>query len=160
MRAKIRTLRSVEQTGKEMARLVRKYHADTVSLDGMTLPQAYDVVKNIPYRADPKNVETLHRPIYVLNGQAICADCDDKSITLGAYLYRKGIPFYFIASSAKPGNPPPLHHVWIMASIQGRNIPIDPTYPHNTIFQAPKYTRLKPLTSMIVNKKIPKGGLS
>ncbi len=137
---------SVNGTGQEMRRLVENYHTDAAKFDNMSLEAAFNIVKNLPYKADRK--EVLHRPAFILSDSAIYRDCDDKSILLGSILYRKKIPFRFVAVSGKPDKK--LHHVLIIAKVNNENKVLDATYPQNEIFKyKKKVTAVKPITDWV-----------
>lgn len=140
---------NVTGTGREMQRLVQNYHSDASKFDNVSLETAFNLVKNLPYKKDRR--EVLHRPKYILNSKAIYRDCDDKSILLGSILYRKNLPFRFIAVSGKPDKK--LHHVLIIAKIDNENKILDATYPQNEIFRyKKKVTAVKPITEWIKKK--------
>jgi hypothetical protein len=148
----VKKLRDVYQTGEQMERLVKTYHRDVKDLDGWNIFKAFRYVANIPYIRDPKNIELLHRPKFVRSQKARFRDCDDKMILFGAWLYRQGIPFKFLAVSHKKDGS--LHHVLIQAKFRnGKKKILDPTYPKNKIFQHKPITGRKDITGWITNRQ-------
>ena len=143
----VRPLHSVNQTGSEMERLVRTYHADIDHLVHLPLKSFYDLTKRLPYKPDPKFQEFVQRPSFTLSGQARHRDCDDKAVLMGAYLYKNNVPFRFVAVSHRKDRP--LHHVLLQANIGGKNKIIDPTYPKNRLFHFAKPERFYPITRWI-----------
>ena len=126
---KIRPLESPQDTAREMRRIVETYHSDLGDLVNLPINEFYELVKALPYRADPKGLEFVSRPLYTLKKDFPIRDCDDKAVLLGAYLYANGIPFKFIGSSKKSDGS--LHHVYVNALINGKELVLDATYPHN-----------------------------
>jgi hypothetical protein len=132
-----RPLKNVKYTGKLMRELSVRYANDVSMFAHLSIIEFYDMVKNIPYKEDPKKVEFLQRPYYTLNQRGKGGDCDDKCIVMGAYLALAGIPFRFVAYGKKADGR--LHHVIVEALItndnntQGKWVHLDPTYSYNTI---------------------------
>lgn len=81
----------------------------------------------IRYTRDIVGVETLHTPSYTL--RAGVGDCDDKSTLLAAMLRGIGHPaeLGFRAIGTDPGRPNHFGHVYVVAFLGGRRIPLDPT---------------------------------
>ena len=142
-------LKNKDQTGKEMHRLIGRYSSDLNSIyvrkDGkmipfssLTLMEAFDIVRRIPYRQDIKPIEVIARPNGILKNAPVGMDCKKKAILIAAYLKERGIPFRLIASSRKPNKR--IHHVFPQANIAGKWLNMDATYSHYKPFQ------LKPVT--------------
>lgn len=134
----VRPLKNVKYTGKLMEELAVWYQRDVAEYFHLSLIQFYDFIKNIPYKADPKEHEFLQRPYYTLKQRGKGGDCDDKCICLGSYLAAAGIPFRFVALGNDSGPNARLHHVITEALIEDskgnkRWIHLDPTYSYNTI---------------------------
>jgi hypothetical protein len=148
-----KTLGSVQDTGREMERLVRQYHLDVSPFDDYTLEEFYNLVKKIPYRPDPESIEFVQRPRYTLSkwNTPLACDCDDKAITMGAWLYRHGIPFQFLAVSNRPDKK--LHHATLRAWINGKECIIDATYPKNELFVTKPITYEEKISSIIKKEK-------
>lgn len=135
-----RPLKNVKYTGKLMEELSIRYQDDVAEHCHLSLMQFYDLVKNIPYKEDPKKIEFLQRPYYTLNQRGQGGDCDDKCICLGSYLTIAEIPFRFVAVGKDGGPKGRLHHVVVEALLDdptGRKIwfHLDATYNFNTIGQ-------------------------
>lgn len=130
---------SIFATGALMAETVAKYHEDVSFLDDESLEYCFHYVASLPYIPDPEDGEYLSRPKASLSPNAKFRDCDDKAIILGCCLYRREIPFYFIAVSENKNKD--IHHVLIELAkpekdktLQGFNKKVrflDATYPEN-----------------------------
>jgi len=135
-------LKSKNQTGREMYRMIAATAGDLkkvfynvggrpVSADKLPLVQWFNIVKNIPYRRDPKPREILARPAHILGFEKLGADCKKKSLLMAAWCKQNNIPFRFIASSRRKDKK--VHHVFPQARIAGQWLPLDATYKRNTI---------------------------
>lgn len=149
MRANFNAVRLTDpkQTAKEMVRLCTVYAGDLGTLARLPLPRYFDLIRKLPYKADPKNAETLSRPKFLLEKDYSFRDCDDKAILMGAWLYLNKIPFGFYASSVKPNRQ--LHHVWTVARLNGRNVVLDPTYRHHKLGELPKRDQITRIQKLI-----------
>ena len=99
---------------------------------GILIPRLQEVfkkIKNLPYRPDPVNVETLMRPAYTMNMQGSGGDCDCKALALASYAKLNSIPYRFIAIR-RPGRKS-LHHVALEMYTSNRWLFLDPTYRFN-----------------------------
>lgn len=150
-------LGDVQRTGREMLRLSRDYSADVAAFDCYTLPQFYNLVKSLTYKKDPPGIEHISRPAAILSKKSRYRDCDDKAVTVAAYLIRKNrkarngreiIPWRFVASALGGKK---LSHVFVEAMIDGRARVLDATYPRNILFAEKPYTSYQPLTSWQIN---------
>ena len=146
----IKRLRSVNQTGYQMARLVKDYWTDVLFFSNTPLIKFFNLVKRLKYIPDARGIEIIHRPKHVLNPKAKYRDCDDKAILLGAYLYMKKIPFRFIAVSNRPDKT--IHHVLIQAKVYNKSRLLDGTYPKNKIFKFKPIHYFKPISKWLVRK--------
>lgn len=130
-----------------MHELVRKYYTDMAPYASNTLYEIYNLIKNIPFRFDPPNMEVLKRPYYTMNQIGPGGDCDDKSIALASWAVLNDIPYRFIGvGRKKPGQKPwqkiLLSHVYTELYINGTWIPADVTYAFNTLgYQKSGYDR-------------------
>lgn len=148
MQVNTQNLIDVSQTAREMERLVRLYALDVKPLSRLSLESFYNMVCKLSYKRDPKGVEIVSRPLYVLNSNSSFRDCKKKSILMGAYLFLKKIPFAFWASSSRPDKK--IHHVFPIATINKKPLVLDATYGNNQIGKFPaKITSLKRLTKCI-----------
>lgn len=129
---------SLYDTGDMMYFTVENYHGDVAFLDNEPLDYCFDFTANLPYIPDPKKYEALSRPAISLSKDAKFRDCDDKAIILGCCLYRRDIPFWFVAVSEDPKED--YHHVLIEIAkpwndfLNGEKRKIrflDCTYPEN-----------------------------
>ena len=141
-----RQLTNVNQTGAQMARLVKEYWTDL----GAWLLQPFNIfyrhVCKLPYIADPPGVETVSRPAYTLRRDYFPRDCDDKAVLIAAWLHGNGRRCRFVASSTKPNKQ--LHHVFVQLD---NGTLIDATYSENAQFLGnypyfAKLTKIIPLT--------------
>lgn len=148
MRISVSKLRSKDQTGREMHRMINSYSSDLrnvfVFKNGMMIPfnrlplnDAFDHVRMIPYRRDTKPIEVVSRPREIFRKRNIGMDCKKKAILLASYLRERGLPYRLIASSRLPNRR--IHHVFPQLCIFGQCLNFDATYSHYRPFQ-PKYT--------------------
>ena len=81
----------------------------------------------VRFTRDPVGVELLQGAPYTLTRGA--GDCDDKATLLASLLESIGHPaeLRFRAIGVRPGSPA-FSHVYVVARLQGREIPLDPTY--------------------------------
>lgn len=136
------------QTGNEMYRIVEKYHDDLKNImvvyrskrkpfSDLTITDAFDVIKMIPYKQDSPPIELLSRPKYI--GQnSTGADCKKKSILMGSYLKVNNLPYRFVAVSTMPDRK--FHHVFTQTNIDGSWLNLDPTYPDAIPFEQKNVT--------------------
>lgn len=131
-----------------MARLSTQYAADLGDKAHWPLEKFFGYVKNLPYRRDPKNMESIARPALTMQDAFPWRDCDDKAILLGAWCASNFVPFRFVASSKRPDKV--LHHVYLEAR-GAKPIILDATYSHNKLgAPAADYTHIEPLTGWIM----------
>lgn len=126
-----RPLLDVQQTASEMYRLAFAYRDDMAPYASMSLQELFDLLKNLPWTADPEDTEFLKRPFFTLHRMGPGGDCDDKMICVGAWCNLLGIPFRFVAVSKSLKDP--LHHVVVEMYIQGTWELFDPTYAFNVL---------------------------
>jgi hypothetical protein len=126
----IKTDGKASSTGAVMRAMVRKYYLDMVPYASLSAIEMFTVIKNLPYRPDPPNVETLMRPKYTMTMQGYGGDCDCKALALAAWAYLQKIPYRFIAIR-RPGRAV-LHHVAIELYMEKQWIFFDPTYRFNS----------------------------
>lgn len=120
---------SAVQTGRLMHRMVDTYYLDMVPYASYTLSEIFNAIKNLPFRPDPPNEETLMRPAYTMMGHGTGGDCDDKCIALASWCKLKEIPCRFVA--CRRSDQPRLHHVMCQIYIFDEWIDADPTYNMN-----------------------------
>lgn len=152
MKCIVRDLYDKNQTGSEMYRLIHQYADDlkgiVVVINGTGIPfsdlsliQAFDVIRSIPYRQDKEPVEVVTRPKYINNETG--ADCKKKSILMASYLKLNGFPFRLVAVSNMPDKR--VHHVFTQGYIDNRWENLDPTYPECKPFEDKKVTNFEVL---------------
>jgi transglutaminase-like putative cysteine protease len=124
---------SARETGPFMHRMVDLYCHDMLPYVHLSLPEVFDLVKSIPYNADPVNEETLQRPYYTMNQLSYGGDCDDKCIALASWARLNSLPYRFIA--VRKNGYPCLHHVLceIYLDNNGGWTTADPTYKFNVL---------------------------
>jgi transglutaminase-like putative cysteine protease len=120
-----------KSTGKIMYQVVEKYYTDMAPFASFSLIDIFDRIKNLPYRPDPVNIETLMRPAYTMRNQGSGGDCDCKALALASYARLHKIPFRFIAIR-RPGRKS-LHHVAVELYTSNRWLFCDPTYRFNVL---------------------------
>jgi hypothetical protein len=132
-------LQSKDQTGHEMHRLINNYYKDIkniiveqngkqVPLSSLPIDQAFNYIKNIPYRQDTRPFEIVARPEISARNQSGGLDCKKKSILMAAYLKSRGIPYRLVASSRKPSGK--IHHVFPQMQVGNQWFNLDATYSH------------------------------
>jgi hypothetical protein len=143
-------LKSAQATAAEMARLAVQYSSDLGEKSSWPLQKIFSYVKNLPYRRDPENTESLARPALSMRPGFPWRDCDDKAIILGAWCAANMIPFRFLASSRRPDKS--LHHVFLEAQAGAAPIILDATYPSHKLGALARtdYTKIEPLTGWIM----------
>lgn len=146
MKIQKKNLFDVHQTADEMRRLSTCYCMDLGPWLKVPFLAYYRHVCELPYIADPQNVETVSRPLYTLNEAYGPRDCDDKSVLVAAWMYAHGEPVRFVATSTRPDKM--LHHVFCQLQ---NGLFLDATYPYNSAFLGfyPFFSRItyfEPLT--------------
>lgn len=143
---RVAELTNVRQTAFNMYRIAYAWKDDMAAHASMNLNELFDLLKNIPFNADPNDTELLQRPFYTLNQLGCGGDCDDKAIAVGAWCNLNKLPFRFLAVSMQPDGV--LHHVLTEIFYRGKWIEFDPTYSFNVLGRPLKaYTKrllLKP----------------
>ena len=127
----VQTDGSAQATGALMRRMVDTYWRDMLPLAHMSPVEVFNIVKSIPFHADPPEVETLQRPLFTMNGTGMGGDCDDKCIAFASYCKAVGVPWQFFAVRKK--NEPRLHHVLCRIYLNRRWVHADPTYAVNLL---------------------------
>jgi transglutaminase-like putative cysteine protease len=90
----------------------------------------------ITFVNDPDGTEWLQTPRYTL--QVAGGDCDDRATLLAAMLRTIGVPTDFKVVALDRRRPGSFSHVYAVAKLgRGRDIPLDPTYPENTLGSEP-----------------------
>lgn len=140
---RVAELKDVSQTSKNMYRIAYAWRDDMAAYATLSLEELFDLLKNIPFNADPDDTELLQRPFWTLNQLGKGGDCDDKAICVGAYCHLNKIPFRFIATSMQKDGK--LHHVLTEMYIRGRWLEFDPTYRFNVLGRP-----IKPYTNRVV----------
>lgn len=115
---------------------VREAALDAVRMAGVRphdyrgeLEAVYRFVRDrVRFTRDPFDNETLQSPRYTL--KTMSGDCDDRATLLAAMVRSIGIPadLRFRAVAANRRNPRAFSHVYVVASIGGRRVPLDPTF--------------------------------
>ena len=93
----------------------------------------------ITFRGDIAGVETLQSPRATLEFRA--GDCDDKAILLVALARAVGInaTLAFRVAALNPVRPGSFSHVYVVAKVAGRDIPLDPTYGNTPMGWEPRH---------------------
>lgn len=114
-----------------MYRMASAWKQDMAPYASMSAAQVFNLLRLIPYRPDPPDVEFLQRPLHTIRMTGQGGDCDDKAIAAGSWAHLNGIPYRFVAVSRFPDRP--LHHVYAEMYIGTRWIAFDPTYSFNVL---------------------------
>ena len=89
---------------------------------------------------DVAGVETVQSPRVTL--RVMAGDCDDRATLLAAMLRAIGIRSRFRVIAADPRRRRSFSHVFVIATVSGRDIALDPTYRSNAAgWQYPLATR-------------------
>jgi hypothetical protein len=104
----------------------------------LSLQEFFNLVKDIPYRRDPRPVEVVARPYYLFKHRNLGIDCKKKTIAMASYLKANGIPYRLIGSSNRPDRK--IHHIFPQALIDGEFKNVDATYSQYRLFQAKNVT--------------------
>lgn len=130
-------LKSYRQTVNRMFAIAREYASDLAPFADYSIYDFYNLVRALPYRADPEGVETIIRPKYTVRADwPLWRDCDDKTILIVAFAFMKGYEtrlacvgtrdyIHKAGGGWKPAGP---HHVYPEIKIAGDWIPFDATY--------------------------------
>lgn len=119
------------ETGRYMRRMVERYYRDMSPYAHIPVTRIFSIVKNLPFRPDPGDKETLQRPLYTMQRQGYGGDCDDKCIVLASWAKLNSIPYRFVA--VRRPDRERLHHVFCELWINGKWLHADPTYRFNTL---------------------------
>jgi len=147
-------LMSKDQTGAAMHRLIRMYSGDvknvmvtngetTIPFSDLSIKEAFDLVKNIPYRQDNAPIEVISRPSILMKNSKSGLDCKKKSILISSYLHNKNIPYRLIASSKRPNGS--IHHVFPQMLYNGKWLNMDATYRNYKPFDKKTVTKAEVL---------------
>jgi hypothetical protein len=126
------------QTANRIKNLVKTYYTDlddicvqrkgeAVPLADLGLEEIFDYVRGLPYQADPKPKEIVSRPYHLFSGNFSGIDCKKKSLLMGSWARRNGIPYRFVGSSQRDDKK--VHHIFPQFKINGSWINADATYP-------------------------------
>lgn len=139
-----------EQTGKEMYRLVDKYKNDidkfymrnslgqSVPMSKLSLHEAFDYVRKLPYKKDREPIEILMRPEKILKYPSNGYDCKKKALLLGSYLAKNGLDFRFMTTSNRYDKK--IHHVFPQVNLMGKWLNVDATYHDYVLFDTKRVT--------------------
>lgn len=144
MKKTIVPLTSLYQTGHKMLYLVKQYWDDIGSMVDWPFLQYFNFVAELPYIADPKNIEAIQRPKFSLSSDAYFRDCDDKALLIGCWCYGNHVPFRFIACSYEKKDAP--HHAIIEVESDNGPMYVDATYPGTPYPADRNFYNIKPLT--------------
>lgn len=142
---RVRELTNVNQTAFNMYRIAYAWKDDMAAYATLNLSELFNLLKNIPFNADPVDTELLQQPFYTLNQMGRGGDCDDKAICVGAWCHLNKLPFRFLAVSTQANGE--LHHVLTEILYHGSWIEFDPTYRFNVLGRP-----LKPYTNRLLLK--------
>jgi hypothetical protein len=147
-------LRSKDQTGKEMHRLINRYSGDLrnvyvkrggklIPFSDLSMREAFDFVRRMPYRRDVKPIEVVSRPREIVKNYPVGMDCKKKAILLSSYLRENRYPYRLIASSRRPDGK--IHHVFPQVRLSGNWRNLDATYSYYRPFEKKSVTRAEVL---------------
>lgn len=130
---RIKTDGKAVSTGSIMRQVVEKYYMDMAPYASWSHFRVFDKIKSLPYRTDPRLVETIMRPLYTMRSQGCGGDCDCKAVALASWARLHRMPYRFVAIK-RPGRKT-LHHVAVELYIGDKWIFADPTYAFNVFGQ-------------------------
>jgi transglutaminase-like putative cysteine protease len=84
---------------------------------------------SIYFLNDPAGTEWLQSPRATLDAGA--GDCDDRATLLASMLQSFGVRSRFKVIAVDRRRPGSFSHVYLVADVSGRQVPLDPTYPDN-----------------------------
>lgn len=123
-------LETFDKTVLKIIEFAKKYKNDLRKFKNKSFFEFYNIVKNLPYIADPKNIETLSRPKYTLNKYYEPRDCDDKTLLICGFCELKNIPYKIHVTGRKNK----FHHVFPVVKINNEWKISDATYPNRGNF--------------------------
>lgn len=119
-------LKDYIDTLKVIISFAEKYQTDLEQFKNTNIYKFYDIVRKLPYVADPVGVETVSRPKYLIDPNWTGPrDCDDKTLLIAAQAEQLKIPYRIIVCGQ--GTKP--HHVYPEISLNGNWVSSDATYP-------------------------------
>jgi hypothetical protein len=109
------------QTARRIKHLVETFYLDLdriylvisgkkTRLSWLSLQEYFNLVKNIPYRRDPKPIEIVTRPYYIFKYSKLGMDCKKKGAAIAAYLRYKNYKYRAIGTSQRPDKR--IHHIF------------------------------------------------
>ncbi|HMV45757.1 MAG TPA: hypothetical protein PK079_26360 [Leptospiraceae bacterium] len=128
MKATTRPLTSYQNTVAHIIRIAREYTQDVSGFDNFF--QLYNYVRDLPYKSDPVNQETVSRFLYTKNYDFPIRDCDDKTVPLVSYAILKKIPVRVVVC----GEIETPHHVYPEIFFGDSWLPADATYDDRCSF--------------------------
>ncbi|EQA61800.1 hypothetical protein [Leptospira alexanderi] len=123
-------LESYEDTVMDVFRLAYQYPEDLGEYENKIIFELYNVVRLLPYHADPVGLETVSRFKYTKDPKFPIRDCDDKTVPILAKAILDKIPCRAVVCGK--GNRP--HHIYPEIQLNGHWIPADATYPERSVF--------------------------
>jgi hypothetical protein len=148
MEANREPLKNRLQTARRIKHLCEAFYLDLnlcfivrdrrqIPLSKLSLQEYFDFVKNIPYRKDPKPLEIVARPYYIIKHRALGMDCKKKGTLICAFLRIKNYKYRAIGSSSRPDQQ--VHHIYfeLYEPTERKWKPVDATYDTYNLF-APK----------------------
>jgi len=146
MQAHREPLKNRLQTARRIKHLCEQFYLDLnlcfivkdnkqVPLSKLTLKEFFDFVKNIPYRRDPKPIEIVARPYYLIKHRALGLDCKKKGVLICSFLRIKNFKYRAIGSSSRPDFE--IHHIYFELYDPNKKTwrPVDATYKNNVLFK-------------------------
>ena len=133
MKATNQKLINQDQTVSEIQRIAKEHIKDLDNFKDWNFFKFYNLVRSLPYVADPIGKETLSRASYTLseNWQG-SRDCDDKTILIVAKAIQENIPYRIVICGTMEDKG--FHHVYPEIFFADKWQPADATYPNRSIF--------------------------
>jgi hypothetical protein len=146
MNANREPLKNRNQTARRIKHLVEAFYTDLnfcfivrnhrqIPLPKLTLQEFFNFVKNIPYRKDPKPLEIVARPYYIIKHRALGMDCKKKGLLICSFLRMKNYKYRAIGSSSRPDKQ--VHHIYfeLYEPTEKKWKPVDATYNNYRLFE-------------------------
>lgn len=120
----VRDLTHYRQTIDVIFRKARVYSGDMIRFRFYSPDRFYYFVLGLPYVADPKEIETISRPLLLINREYGPRDCDDKTLLVAAWCELTGRSYRVVVVQG-----PGYSHVYPEIFTGARWLVFDATYP-------------------------------
>lgn len=146
MNANREPLKNRLQTARRIKHLCEQYYRDLtlcfvmkdgkqIPLSDLSLKEYFDFVRQIPYRRDPRPIEIVARPYYIIKHRSLGMDCKKKGTLICSFLRIKNYKYRAIGSSSRPDGQ--IHHIYfeLYDPKMKQWKTVDATYPDYKLFE-------------------------